>query len=391
MDRPLFSVLGHALLGTSLALATTALPAAAAEDPSPPPFNPPVLQLKPTPALHDILAGLDDRRAVFVGETHDRYDHHLVQLEVLKFLQQRHGDVALGVEWFQFPFQRHLDDYLAGRISEAQMLERTGYFDRWRYDYRLYRPIVEYARANGIPIVALNAPSELTEKIGEAGIDALPDKYRSQLPTEYDRGDPSYAERLRGSFRQHPGEGRSFDRFLDVMLTWDETMAERAAGYLETHPHRRMVVLAGAGHVAYGSGIPDRLARRLGSAPATLLVGMEYAANPGAADFAVYSEPVELPPAGLLGAFLEAAADGVHILRLGKDSAIGAAGVTDNDVILAIDDQPVDSFAAIKLALLDRRPGDAVQVRYRHENWLGQTTEKTVTVTLKGAPPVHRP
>jgi len=39
-------------------------------------------------------------------------------------------------------------------------------------------------------------------------------------------------------------------------------MAERAADYLQRNPKRRMVVLAGSGHLMYGQGIPKRLLRR---------------------------------------------------------------------------------------------------------------------------------
>ena len=74
-------------------------------------LDPPVLTVGATPTLHGILDALPDDRVVFVGETHTRYDHHLVQLEVLKFLHRKYGDVALGVEWFQFPFQPVIDAY----------------------------------------------------------------------------------------------------------------------------------------------------------------------------------------------------------------------------------------------------------------------------------------
>lgn len=347
-------------------------------------FDPPVIPLEKRSSLSRILAGLDDRRVVFVGETHTRYDHHLVQLEVLKALHQRQGKIAVGVEWFQYPFQRHLDDYLRGDISEVEMLERTGYYDRWRYDYRLYRPIIEYARANNIPVIALNAPVELTQKIGDVGIKALPEKYKAQLPTEYDRSDKAYEDRLRQSFEMHPNKNQKFEHFLDVMLTWDETMAERAMEYLLKHPKTRMAVFAGSGHVMNGSGIPGRLKRRIEVATASFLVGLENSVNPDAADYIVLSEVQELPPPALLGAFLEPGADGLYIMRLSDDSAIGKAGIEKGDVILAVDDQPMTSFSAIKVALLDHSPGDTVKVRYRSKNWIGNEREQTIDVTLGG-------
>ncbi|WP_323003245.1 ChaN family lipoprotein [Denitromonas sp.] len=355
------------------------------------PFNPPVLALGQAPSLQQTLASLPDDATVLVGETHTRYDHHLVQLETLRFLHARTPDIAIGVEWFQTPFQTHLDDYLAGRISETEMLERTGYFDRWRFDYRLYRPVIEYARANRIPIVALNAPVELTRKIGEGGLAALTPEARATLPADYVRGNAAYDARVRRAFDMHPMEGANFAHFLDVMLTWDETMAATAANYLAANPGRRLLIFAGSGHIAHRDGIPARLERRIGKPVSTVLVAGEHTAEPGIADFFVLSAPRELPPAGLLGAFLESAQGGVRVGRLADDSAIGRAGIAKDDILLAIDGTPTPGFAAAKLALLDKKPGDTVQVRYRHRNWFGGEKELTVTVTLSGEPPRRLP
>jgi len=52
------------------------------------------------------------------------------------------------------------------------MLERTGYFDRWRFDYRLYRrhPVRE---GEWHPDRRADAPIELTNRISEVGIEGL--------------------------------------------------------------------------------------------------------------------------------------------------------------------------------------------------------------------------
>ncbi|MBT0962546.1 ChaN family lipoprotein [Denitromonas iodatirespirans] len=364
-----------------------ALPVASAE----PPFNPPVLALDSAPSLQQTLAALPDDATVLVGETHTRYDHHLVQLETLKFLHARTPDLAIGVEWFQTPYQQPLDDYLAGRIDETEMLERTGYFDRWRFDYRLYRPVIEYARANRIPIVALNAPAELTRKIGQKGLAALSPDERATLPADYVRGNAAYEARVRTAFNMHPMEGANFAHFLDVMLTWDETMADSAARYMAAHPGRRMLIFAGSGHIAFRDGIPARLERRIGRPVRTVLVAGEHTAEPGIADFFVLSAPRELPPAGLLGAFLENTPEGVRVGALTEESALGMAGIAKDDILLAIDGAPTAGFAAVKMALLDKKPGDKVMVRYRHRNWFGSASESTVMVMLDGESPPRRP
>lgn len=141
-----------------------------------------VVDLRSLPDLNAIIPELADRRVVFVGETHDRYSHHLNQLAVIRGLQQRHPDLVIALEFFQQPFQRHLDDYVAGNISEKDMLRLTEYFSRWQFDYRLYRPILRYAREAGLKLLALNIPAELTRKVGREGLEGLDAEERAKLP-----------------------------------------------------------------------------------------------------------------------------------------------------------------------------------------------------------------
>ena len=46
-----------------------------------------------------------------------------------------------------------------------------------------------------------------------------------------------------------------------AFCVWDETMADRAAAWLQAHGGR-ILVIAGSGHIRHGRGIPDRLKRR---------------------------------------------------------------------------------------------------------------------------------
>jgi uncharacterized iron-regulated protein len=334
--------------------------------------------------MQSLIGRLVDRRVVMVGETHNRYDHHLQQLAILRGLHQLDPNVALGVEWFQLPAQPHLDDFVAGRIGEAEMLERTGYFDRWRFDYRLYRPVIQYAKENGIPIIGLNAPVELTNRISEVGIDGLSADEKQKLP-EIDRSNTAYAEDLRNFFQQHPGgEKRSFDRFLDVQLTWDETMADTAARYLHENPGRRMVVMAGSGHIAYRWGIPDRLQRRLpDAAMATVVFDDGKDVNEKLADYLVFSPEADLPRAGLLGLYLDTTAEGVKVRNVADDSAAGAAGIKAGDLLVALDGEPLPSYPALRLAMLDMKPGDKVRLTYQRKGLFGEPAEQTADVVLK--------
>ena len=139
--------------------------------------------------IETLLERLADKRVVFVGESHDRYEDHLNQLAIIAGLQAQGKDLAIGMEFFQQPFQPHLDAFVAGEMSEADFLRQTEYFERWRFDYRLYRPILRFARDNRIPLVALNLEKEITDQVGDGGIASLSADQSSRIPVDIDRDD----------------------------------------------------------------------------------------------------------------------------------------------------------------------------------------------------------
>ncbi len=334
-----------------------------------------------SPGLPQLLARLREQRLIYVGEVHDRNADHRLQLAVLQALPPER--VALGVEWFQARFQPVLDDYVTGRIDEAEMLRRTGYFTRWRFDYRLYRPIIRYAREHHIPIIALNASRELTDAIRARGIAGLPPGLRDELPESYDFGDREYDRILRGVFLRHDRQSHEFPRFREVQLTWDESMAQCIAGYLKDHPERQMVVMAGRGHVVARHGIPDRVTRRSGIRGVVVVRPVDDEPPRGQADYLVFSEEQPLSPRGLIGALLDIADGRVVIEGFTPDSAGRTAGLRTGDRIVAIDGREVTDYTAFKLGMLGLRPGARLRLVVLRQDVDGEMLRHEVDVMLK--------
>src|SRR5207302_775064 len=113
-------------------------------------------------------------RVVCVGEEHPNPHHHWVQLEVVRHLAKAWPKFALGMEMFQKPFQGVLDDFATRRIDETALRSRSGWEERWGYDFGLYRPILEAAIAAHAALLALNAPKELTKKVVHHGLEDRP-------------------------------------------------------------------------------------------------------------------------------------------------------------------------------------------------------------------------
>ncbi|MFE4105747.1 ChaN family lipoprotein [Almyronema epifaneia] len=220
-------------------------------------------------AADSFVAELAAAEVVYLGETHTRAADHLAELAILTALYQANPHLALGLEMFQRPFQPVLDRYLAGEIDAATLRQQSEYDSRWHYPWQYYAPILHFAQTHQIPLVALTAPAEVTERVALKGPQALqPDDLRYvPAAADWELGPPPYRQLMQALYKEiHQGLGaaQGFDRFFTVQILWDETMAAAIAQFYQTH-HRPVLVLAGQGHLVYNFGIPDRVQRRLGS------------------------------------------------------------------------------------------------------------------------------
>ncbi len=337
--------------------------------------------------LADVLAA---RQVIFIGEIHDRYDHHLNQLEIIRRLHQRDPNLAIGVEYLQQPFQSQVDAYIDGKISETDFLRATEYFTRWGYDYRLYAPIFRFARQEHIPVRALNVPTDLVSAVAASGIAALPESQRAYLPQSIEPADPAYRQRLLDAFKQHQSSGPSaFDHFVQAQLVWDEGMAESAAAYLNA-TGKRLVILAGAGHLVFGSGIPKRLARRTKASYAIVLSSGEDV-EPQIADYLLLSKLQQLPPAGVLNASLENDNGQCRIASLVPGGAASQAGLRKGDVLVSLDGRAVASPADAKLVLWEKKPGEVISAQVKRKGWLGSAEMRFQVRLAAATPPAPQP
>jgi uncharacterized iron-regulated protein len=237
-------------------------------------------------------ARLASARAVCVGEEHRNPHHHWLQLHVVRELIRRLPKgtrLALAMEMFQRPFQGVLDDYAARRIDAAALRSRSGYEERWGYDYSFYGPTIDAAIGAGAQLLAANAAKELTKRVAHHGLESLTPDDKAQVP-ELRLDDPAHRawfdslmedmggtaahsqaraaatadDKAPATSPHGDAEGDdlpSADRVYTVQVIWDETMADTAARWLVAHPGGHLVLLAGNGH-CHDSAIVNRMKRR---------------------------------------------------------------------------------------------------------------------------------
>ena len=314
---------------------------------------------------NDMLGEVNPPAVVYVGERHDQYNYHLNQLAVIAALNKRGLNVAVGLEMVQGPFQQPLDQYIAGDIDFEEMLMRTEFFSRWRIDPRQYQEIFDYARANRLPLVALNASRELTGRVSEVGIDGLNSKERQILPEKLVDPAPEYRAVLARVFEEHQNSSsRDVERFIEVQRTWDEVMGKRSAEFLQTHPDHVLVVLAGLQHVVHGYGIPSRVDEDLGPNVTSVIVlsDAERDEYPDGANVFLPLTDDTLPESGRMGVFISDSPSGARVSGFVENSPAKQAGLAEEDIIVSIDARKITQFSDVKLVLWDKLPGHRIDV-----------------------------
>ena len=208
--------------------------------------------------LENIVADLMTVQAVFVGELHDRPAHHQAQLQVIQELRRAGAEVSIGLEMFRQDGQPALDRWLQGKTSEADFEE---IFDEHWSMWEMYKDIFSYARQEKIPLVGLNIPRELVNQVARKGFASLSDQQRAKLPLAACNVSPKYRDFIRRALNGHGDNGTEFEHFCEAQMLWDASMARNLEEYLQQHPQRTVVVLAGNGH-SWKHGIPEQLQRR---------------------------------------------------------------------------------------------------------------------------------
>ncbi|BDC48581.1 hypothetical protein F183_A08970 [Bryobacterales bacterium F-183] len=221
-----------------------------------------------TPAsLADILARAKTANAVFLGETHNDPAAHHLEAEIFRSLADA-GPVQLAMEMFEADTQIVLNEYLAGLITEEQLISAGRAWKNYKQDYR---PMVEIAKERKLPVIAANAPRRYVNRVsrlGRASLDELSTTARQWLPPlPYAEATEAYATKFNKIMASaipagsaNPGAPKRDPKWgLDAQSLWDATMAYFVSQALERHPKQQVVHVNGGFHTEQNMGLVDHL------------------------------------------------------------------------------------------------------------------------------------
>jgi uncharacterized iron-regulated protein len=215
-------------------------------------------------ALDAMIADLSEADVVFLGEEHDNDVGHRLQLETVRALHAARPELVISLEQFEADVQGVLDLYLAGGIDEAEFLERSR---PWPNYAEHYRPVIEYARANGLEVVAANVPRPEARRVAYEGLGVAGALEHAPWSTWVD--EPEYAERFAAAMgRAHMAEeDEGLRNWFAAQCTKDDKMAESIARAVvagrSAGGDPLVVHLCGRFHSDYRLGTASRLLRRL--------------------------------------------------------------------------------------------------------------------------------
>ena len=197
--------------------------------------------------VDDIAANLDNADVLFFGEEHNDTTCHVLEALLFQKISERYpGKTALSLEMFETDCQGVLDEYLGGLIREKNFITEG----RAWHNYKDYRPMVEYAKANHEPVVAANAPARYVNRVNRLGLASLDqlDKYgRTWLaPLPIDTATGAYYDKFLNVMGGHSAMGGM--QMYQAQNTWDATMGWSIARFIKKHRDYKVFQVNGGFH-----------------------------------------------------------------------------------------------------------------------------------------------
>ncbi|NIB39878.1 ChaN family lipoprotein [Pseudomaricurvus alkylphenolicus] len=204
-------------------------------------------------SLAELSNSLQTADVIFIGEYHGNQASHLLQMRLFAARHQSNESgqrtTVLSMEMFSRDQQPIVDRYLRNEVGERYLIKEAPAWDNYRGSYR---PLVDYAKRNKLPVIAANAAGDIVRCIGRTGeayMEALGQEERGYVALQPFAEIPGYEDKFLGhmSGAKHMPSSHLRNSYL-AQATRDNTMAESIAQALDQHPGSQVVHLNGSFH-----------------------------------------------------------------------------------------------------------------------------------------------
>ena len=174
-------------------------------------------------SFEKILKEVAEADIVYFGEIHNDPIAHWLQLELVMALSKKRP-LVIGAEMFEADNQAALDEYLSGQIDVDSFQKAARLWSNYSTDYA---KVVDYAKKDGIKVVATNIPRKYARMVFYDGFQALDTLTASEkrwiapLPVAYDPEVPCYRNMLQMDMGGHEAD----ENFPKAQAIKDATMS----------------------------------------------------------------------------------------------------------------------------------------------------------------------
>jgi len=218
-------------------------------------------RVKQVVTIDKIVTDMADADVLFFGEEHNDSAGHYLENKIFRALHVVYGDkVVLSMEMFETDGQLVLNEYLAGTIDENRFSRDIRLWN----NYKDYRPMVEYAKQNKIPVIAANPPRRyvsLVTRRGMRSLDSLSkDAKRYLPPLPYDTLTGRYREKFMDIMKGSPGSTSQNIYYSQTL--WDAGMAHSIHKFLKENKRKKVFHCVGGFHTEEKLGTAAQLQMR---------------------------------------------------------------------------------------------------------------------------------
>lgn len=210
------------------------------------------------PADYDqMLTELSQADVVLFGEQHNDALAHWLELQVTKDLARiKPGKLVLGMEMFERDVQPLVAQYGAGTLADTALERQARPWPNYATDYR---PLLQFARENKVPVIGTNAPRPFVSAVARGSLkalDKLPAGDRAllaPLPLKVDYELPGYknmAAMFGGDSKAHGGGAQNI---IQAQALRDATMAHFIQA--SRQPDQTLLHFNGSYHSDHHDGI----------------------------------------------------------------------------------------------------------------------------------------
>ena len=329
-------------------------------------------------SFDEMIDELSKKRVIFLGESHTSMKIHGSQDQIIRALYKKNPEITIGMEFFKREHNAVLKEWSEGRLTEEELMYKTGWYTGGGYNFGYYRPFIRFAREKGLTVEGMNIPRTVLRNVSRNGLDNLSKKEKAMVGdvvvnnAEHKQLIMKYFD---GAMMGH-GDKKMMQTMLDnryaAQCVWDNVFSDSILEKAD-NSNGIYIVIVGSGHISYKLGANRRLKEKSDIAQVSVFPVEVDKNNKGKkvsraiGDYIIGFEKNSKPFYPELGVRASDKNNKVIVGMLFPDSASIKAGFKTGDHIISLDGVNLKDITQMKILLSKKKWGEKAVYKVSRE------------------------